>query len=138
MKKISEHKLNKIIKIEINKIKEEINIYKELFFQLFEQKNYNKAITYINLLKNEINNFPDVLKNYLINDFFPEYKKFLWFLKNEFKGKLKRTNNDSEMYFHATLPKAEKKRHRTKNGVFNQILNRKNGWMKKIEYQLTN
>ena len=76
MKKISEHKLNKMIKIEINKIKEEINVYKELFFQLFEQKNYNKAIIYINLLKNEINNFPDVLKNYLINVFFPEYKKF--------------------------------------------------------------
>ena len=58
-------------------------------------------------------------------------KNFLWFLKNEFKGKLKITNNDSEMYFHATLPKAEKKRYGTKNGVFNQILNRKNGWMKK-------
>ena len=36
-----------------------------------------------------------------------------------------------KMYFHATLPKAEKKRYGTKNGVFNQILNRKNGWMKK-------
>lgn len=51
----------------------------------------------------------EVLKNYLIKDFFPEYKKFPWFLKEEFKGKLTRTNNNSEMYFHATLPKAEKK-----------------------------
>ena len=67
----------------------------------------------------------EVLKNYLIKDFFPEYKKFPWFLKEEFKGKLTRTNNNSEMYFHATLPKAEKKRYRTKNGVFNQISNRK-------------
>ncbi|MFM5881850.1 hypothetical protein [Methanobrevibacter gottschalkii] len=61
------------------------------------------------MLKNEINNFPEVLKNYLVNDFFHEYKKFLWFLKDEFKGKLTRTNNYSEMYFHVTLPKAEKK-----------------------------
>ena len=58
--------------------------------------------------------------------------------KKEFKEKLTRTNNDSEKYFHATLPKAEKKRYRTEQGVFNQIYNRKNGWMKKIKFQLTN
>ena len=135
--KISEYKLNKLIKKEINQIKDKINLYKQLFFRLFEQKTYDNAIIYLNLLKNEINNFPEVLKNYLIKDFFPKYKKFLWFLKPEFKGKLTRTDNDSEMYFHATLPKAEKKRYRTENGVFNQICNRKNGWMKNIKSQLT-
>ena len=135
--KISEYKLNKKVKKEIDDLKNEINIYKQFFFEIFEQKTYNEAINYVNLLKNEINNFPEVLKNYLIKDFFPEYKKFLWFLKDEFKGKLTRTNNDSEMYFHATLPKAEKKRYRTEDGVFNQIYNRKNGWMKKLKSQLT-
>ena len=136
-KKISEYKLDEVVKKEIKKLKDEINIYKQLFFELFKQQTYNKAISYVNLLKNEVNNFPEVLKNYLIKDFFPEYKKYLWFLKDEFKGKLTRTNNDSEMYFHATLPKAEKKRYRTENGVFNQIYNRKNGWMKNIKSQLT-
>lgn len=136
--KISENKLNQLVKKEIHGLKDEINIYKQLLFELFEQQNYNKAISYVNLLKNEINNFPEVLKNYLVNDFFPEYKKFLWFLKDEFKGKLTRTNNYSEMYFHATLPKAEKKRYRTEKGIFNQIYNRKNGWMKKLKNQLTN
>ena len=83
-----------------------------------------------NLLKQEINNFPDVLKKFLIEDFFSEYKKYLWFLKKEFQGKLTRTNNSSEMYSHTTLPKAEKKRYRTKEGIFNQICNRKkwDGW----------
>ena len=136
-KKISEYKLDEVVKKEIKKLKDEINIYKQLFFELFEQQTYNKAISYVNLLKNKVNNFPEVLKNYLIKDFFPEYKKYLWFLKDEFKGKLTRTNNDSEMYFHATLPKAEKKRYRTEDGVFNQIYNRKNGWMKNIKSQLT-
>ena len=41
------------------------------------------------------------------------------------------------MYFHATLPKVDKKRYRIENGVFNQILNRKNGWMKKLKSRLT-
>lgn len=87
-KKISQYQLNKLVKKELNTLKDEINIYKQLFFELFEQQTYNKAINYINLLKNEINNFLEVLKNYLIKKFFPEYKKFLWFLKKEFKGKL--------------------------------------------------
>ena len=47
-----------------------------------------------------------------VNDFFPEY-------------------NDSEKYFHVTPPKANKKRYRTQQRVFNQFYNRKNGWMKK-------
>ena len=137
-KNISQYQLNKLVKKELNKIEDEIKIYKQLIFELFEQQTYDKALSYINLLKNEINNFPEVLKDFLIKDFFPEYKKFLWFLKDEFKGKLTRTNNASEMYFHATLPKSEKKRYRTKEGVFNQMCTRKNGWMKKPKFQLRN
>lgn len=67
-------------------------------------------------------------QKFLKIDFFPEYKKYLWFLKNDFKGKLTRTDIDSEMYFHATLPKVEKKRCGTEHGVFNQIFHRKK-WM---------
>lgn len=33
---ISEYKLNKLIKKEIKKLKDEINIYKQLLFELFE------------------------------------------------------------------------------------------------------
>ena len=137
-KNISQYQLNKLVKKELNKIKDEIKIYKQLIFELFEQQTYDKALSYINLLKNEINNYPEVLKSFLIKDFFPEYKKFLWFLKDEFKGKLTRTNNASEMYFHATLPKSKKKRYRTKEGVFNQICTRRNDWMKKPKFQLRN
>lgn len=35
-------------------------------------------------------------------------QKFRWFIKKEFKGKLARTNNLSEIYFHVILPKPEK------------------------------
>ena len=49
--KISEYKLKNLIKKEINKLEDEINIYKELLFELFEQQTYDKAISYINMLK---------------------------------------------------------------------------------------
>ena len=135
--KISKTKLDQLVENKIKDLKSEINIYKQLIFELFNQQTYDKALNYVKMLKQEVINFPEILQKFLKKDFFPEHKKFLWFLKKEYKGKLTRTDNDSEMYFHATLPKAEKKRYRTENGVFNQIYNRKNGWMKKIKFQLT-
>ena len=135
--RISKSKLDELVENKIKELKSEINIYKQLIFELFNQQTYDKALNYMDMLKQEFINFPEILQKFLEKDLFPEYKKYIWFLKKEYKGKLTRTDNDSEMYFHATLPKSEKKRFRTEQGIFNQIFNRKNGWMKKIKSQLT-
>lgn len=62
-------------------------------------------------------NFKKVLKEYLINNFFPNYKKYLNYLKKEQYNKL-------ENYDGITLLKSEKKKFKTLTGVFNQILHR--------------
>ena len=135
--RISKSKLDELVENKIKELKSEINIYKQLIFELFNQQTYDKALNYMDMLKQEFINFPEILQKFLEKDLFPEYKKYIWFIKKKYKGKLTRTDNDSEMYFHATLPKSEKKRFRTEQGIFNQIFNRKNGWMKKIKSQLT-
>ena len=135
---ISNYKLNKIIKKELKEIKKEINEYLILIFELFNQQTYDKAVQFINLLKHEYKNFPDILKDFLNDKIFPEYKYFILFLKKSYKGKITKTNNPSEMYFRATLPRAEKNKYRTFKGLINQILHRKNGWMKNQKLQLTN
>ena len=135
--RISKSKLDELVENKIKELKSEINIYKQLIFELFNQQTYDKALNYMDMLKQEFINFPEILQKFLEKDLFPEYKKYIWFLKKKYKGKLTRTDNDSEMYFHATLPKSEKKRFRTEQGIFNQIFNRKNGWMKKIKSQQT-
>ena len=61
---IAKSKLDEIIENEINKIKLEINLYKQLIFELVNQKTYNKATNYINTLKQEYNNFPKILQNF--------------------------------------------------------------------------
>lgn len=71
----------------------------ELFRYLFKQQTHDKALAYIELLKQELKNFPAVLKNYLSKNFFPEYKKFLYFLKKPYKGKLNSTNNQTEKLY---------------------------------------
>ena len=54
-------------------------------------------------LKNELKGFPKPLAEFLNKNVFPEYRKFLRFLKKPFKGKLKGTNNKIENYLRNTL-----------------------------------
>ena len=133
----SNYKIKKYAEEKIKDEEREIKEYKELFFQLFEQQTYDKAINYIQLLKQEINNFPNVLKEYLINNFFPNYKKYLNYIKKEHYNKLEKTNNRLENYNEITLPKSEKKKFRTLTGVFNQILHRIKNWIENRKNQLT-
>ena len=89
-------------------VRQEIKEYLELFHELFNQQNFNKAIRYIDLLKNELKGFPKPLAKYLNKNLFPEYRKFLKFLENPFKEKLERTNNKLENYLGNTLDKHKK------------------------------
>ena len=69
-------------------ISDEIKIFMGLFYELFHQQTFNKAIRYINLLKQELTNFPKMMQDYLNKNFFPVYRKYLIFLEKLFIGKL--------------------------------------------------
>ena len=53
------------------------------------KKTYEEALSFIDFLKFEIKNFPEPLQTYILNNFFPEYKKFLHFLKKRTQRKIK-------------------------------------------------
>ena len=116
----------------------EINEYLSIFYKLFRKETYEEAIKYINFLKEELINFPPILAKYLKKKFFPEYKKYIQFLKKRHKGKLDCTNNQIENYIGNTMPKAHKKKFRTLEGIFNQIMHQKDGWIEKRKQELTN
>lgn len=136
-KSLTKSQIEKIVSKKIEAYQEEIEEYMELFRYLFKQQTYDKALAYIELLKQELKNFPTVLKNYLSKNFFPEYKKFLYFLKKPYKGKLNSTNNQTENYIGNTMPKSVKKIYRTPEGMFSQIIHRKDGWGEKRKLELT-
>ncbi len=75
-------------------------------------------------------NFPEPLKTYLTKNFFPEYKKFLLFLKKDHKAKLTQTNNQTENYIGNIMSKSLKRTFRTEIGFFSYIIHRINGWLK--------
>ena len=118
--------------------KEEMGEFIELFMAFKEQQTWNKAKNYIEMIKRELINFPDFLQEYIMKNFMPNYKKYIIFLKKEFKEKLDSTDNKLENYFGNTLNKHIKKIFRTKQGLFNFIFERKNGWNENNKSALRN
>ena len=63
-------------------------------------------------------------------NFFPEYRKFLQFLKKEHYGKLDATNNRIENYNKITMHRYEKKFYRAKIGLWSALMHKKDVWTK--------
>ena len=79
--------------------KEEMGEFIELFMAFKEQQTWNKAKNYIEMIKRELINFPEFLQEYIMKNFMPNYRKYIIFLKKEFKEKLDSTDNKLENYF---------------------------------------
>jgi len=52
--------------------------------------------------------YPEHLSNYLNKNFFPEYRKYLRFLEEDYKNHLEPTNNKLENYKGNTMPYMKK------------------------------
>ena len=139
--KIYENESSEFIENEVEtllkKDKKEIGYYQQLFYYLFKERTYFKALSYIKLLKMNINSFPEFFKEYLLKNFFPRYKKFLYYLEFPYNHRLDNTNNQTENYIGGTMPKSYKKKFRTKDGIINQIYHKGNGWIKNKKNQQT-
>ena len=134
---ISKSKLKKMCKTKKEEITDEIKIYLRLLYELFHQQSFDKAINYIELLKRELPNFPEMMQEYLKHNFFPVYRKYLVFLEKPYIRKLESTNNKIENYFGNTLDKHTKRIYRTPEGIFDYIMARKNGWIDNQKKVLT-
>ena len=134
LKKTHENKSESFYNDEADKIlkplKKEIKYALQFIYQLFKQESYSKAESYILLIKTNKINFPDFIMKYIDEHLFPYYKSYIGFLKKRFNGNLDYTNNKTEGYFRATLPKGQKRKFRTLEGAINQIYHRGNGLIK--------
>ena len=63
--------------------------------------------------------FPKFITEYLEENFLPYYKSYIYYLEKPYKGKLDDTNNKTEGYFRATMPKGQKRKYRTLKGLIN-------------------
>ena len=134
----SEYKLDEIINEKKNEVKEEMWEYISEFMVLFKQDSLDDAIDYVYFLKEEIKNYPQHLAEYLKNNFFPEYRKYLRFLEEDYKEKLESTNNKLENFNGNTMLKYEKRCYKTKRGLWSALMHKKDGLIKRKNEDLTN
>lgn len=134
--KLSDSQIQKMVKNHKKELKKEMTNYMNIFMELFKQESFNKAVDYINFLKQEIHNFPRVLSDYLQKNFFPEYRKFLHFLEKDHIGKLDAYNNKIENFNKITMPRYEKKTYRTWRGLWSALMHKKDVWIenRKMEH----
>ena len=117
IKNTYENPSQKFIDDEIEKVvkdeKREIRYALEILYYLFKERTYSKALSYVKLIKSNLVLFPEFLKKHLEDNFMPIYKSFLYHLEFPHKGKLDRTNNQTEGYFRSTMPKGQKRKYRS-------------------------
>ena len=85
---------------------------------IIHQQTFNKAKRYIKLLKYELTNFPKIMQDYLNNNIFPVYRKYLVFLEKPFIGKLESTNDKLENFFGNVLDNHTKRIYRTQGNIW--------------------
>lgn len=134
LKKTYKNKSEKFIEEKVNEelgsFKTEIRYALQLIYYIFKEESFDKAKSYVELIKANMINFPEFIKKYIEENFLPYYKSYIYYLEKPYKGKLDDTNNKMEGYFRATMPKGQKRKYRTLNGVINQIYHRGNGLIK--------
>ena len=94
------------------------------------QKLKNLTEQYIELIRANLIIFPEFLKDHLEKNFMPIYKNFIYYLEFPHMGKLDRTNNQIEGFFRTTMPKGQKRKYRSFEGIINQNYHKGNGWIK--------
>ena len=85
--------------------KKEIKYFLQLLYYVFKEKSFDKANSYIQLIKSDMKNFPNFIEDYIEKTFLSNYKSYLYYLEKPYKNKLDNTNNKTEGYFRATMPK---------------------------------
>ena len=134
LKNTYENKSEKFIEEKTNEelqpFKNEIRYALQLIYYIFKEESFDKANSYIQLIKANMINFPDFIREYIEVNFLPYYKSYIYYLEKPYKGKLDDTNNKTEGYFRATMPKGQKRKYRTLKGLINQIYHRGNGLIK--------
>ena len=126
----SDNFIDQKVEEELKPIKKEIKYSLQLIYYVFKEKSFDKANSYIQLIKSNTIQFPIFIKEYIEKTFLPNYKSYLYYLEKPHKNNLDNTNNKTEGYFRATMPKGQKRKYRTLEGLINQIYHRGNGLIK--------
>lgn len=127
---ISENELKELVEEELEDYVDEFYGYKHEIMKLFDIDDYDEVVKYIHELKSSSNDYPETLRKYMHNEFFPYYSNFILYKHKDFEGKIPKTNNVSEQKIRYCATKYEKNKYRTPLAFFNHVVARVNNLIK--------
>ncbi len=133
----SDYKINKETKKACKNYRKQLEHYHDEIKEIFEQDSHEDAANHVEKIKSKIETYPDFISEYLIENFFPVYKRYIVFLKKEVKGYLQKTDNICENYLGKIIGKKDKGKFKTILGAFDYIINRVEGWIKNHQSKLS-
>ena len=133
----SNYKINKETKKACKDYRKQFEPYHDEIKEIFEQDSHEDAVNHVEKIKSKIETYPDFISEYLIENFFPVYKRYIVFLKKEVKGYLQKTDNICENYIGKIIGKKDKGKFKTIFGAFDYIINRVEGWIKNHQPKLS-
>ena len=129
--------LKELVDEELEDYVTEFYEYKHEIMDLFDIEEYDDAVKYIHELKSRSNEYPETLRKYMHDEFFPHYSNFILYKHKDFEGKIPMTNNISEQKIRYCATKYEKNKFRTPLGFFNHVVARVNNQIKIKKSSLT-
>ena len=79
----------------MNEIYEEYNDYKKEIFEFYEKETYDEAQECIFELKNKSRDYPEALRTYLDNEFFPIHSHFILYKHKDFENKIPKIRTEN-------------------------------------------
>jgi len=98
--------------------------YKEIR-KIFDTTNYETATKHLNELLSCFDDIPRILKRFITKTILPNLNRLTQFMHNP---NIARTSNYIENYYRQTLPKAYKKKYKTKQGLTNYLKLKMQKW----------
>ena len=77
----SDSKVNKLTKKAGKKYRKQFEVYHDEIKSIFDCEKYEDAVSTVESIWKKIDEYPEFLSEYLIKNFFPEYKKYIVYLK---------------------------------------------------------
>ena len=84
----------------MKEIIEEYKDYKKEIFEFYDKESYQEAQECIFELKTKSSDYPEPLRKYLYNEFFPNHSHYILYKQEGLKDKIPKTNNISEQKIH--------------------------------------
>ena len=108
--------------------KTRLKLYYKEIREIFDTTNYETSSNLLDELLSNLDDIPPLLQRFITKKILPNLNRLTQFMRNP---NIARTSNYIENYYRQTLPKANKKKYKTIQGLINYLKLKMEKWTRK-------